>query len=152
MRLCIYKKYIKLILMIKFSLKKYLTFLFLSYLLVVLITSKNETIQLHNNKLTCDLKITDDHIMDDLYYADLMNNFQDYGYNEWEYNINYDMEQGNILLDNEMHHKKFENEDESAIDLPKDNERSRLKKTFIDLIINEIDKHHVFYYQEFFDV
>jgi hypothetical protein len=112
--------------------------------------SKNETLSEGINKLSCNLKKSEEEIMDDIYYADLMNQFEDYGYNKWDYISDYDTKQGNIIIDhNEQNDCEKDNDDNHEIE----NKVNRRKGIYYHMIINEINKHGIFYLnEEFFDV
>jgi hypothetical protein len=133
-----------------FSFRKYLTFLFLSLLMIVVTISRNETLKHGIKKLSCVSKKSDKDILDELYFADLMNNFEDFGYNEWDYNLYYDREQGYLILDSDQDNEKVEcqSERENSEQL----EREKFRKNSI-YVINEINKQELLYYsQEFFDL
>jgi hypothetical protein len=134
------------------SLKKYFTFIFLSTLVSIVTICKNESIRHGIKKFQCGFKKSDDNLMDDLYYADLMNHFEDYDYYEWEYYNDYIKETGNINLDIDGVNNEIECEDDNEYYEENHDEKEKRNQIFIELIVEGINKDKVYFNQEFYDI
>jgi hypothetical protein len=135
------------------SFKKYFTFIFLTMLFFNFTNCADDSIK----KVPCSYKISDMNTMDDLYFADLMNHFEDYDYfdhYEWENYNEYIKEKGNIILHingEVINETECQDNDNNFNKIPGLNEH-RNQKLFKQIIegINNLD--YFYHNQEFYDL